>query len=132
MRTDSATGLSSCPTPHKAHRVAAALLLAGGFLLMAPGLARADVITDVNDALLNIFQNTSASLIDGPPEVAREIAMVDGAMFDAVNAASGSPVRTGRLWRRRSGGCLAPGGGAGGGGHRDEQSVRQWVAVSAV
>ena len=70
-------------------RVAAGLL--AGVLLAAPVLARADVITDVDDALLNIIQNTSASLIDGPPEVAREIAMVDGAMFDAVNAASGSP-----------------------------------------
>jgi len=70
-------------------RVAAGLL--AGVLLAAPVLARADVITDVDDALLNIIQNTSASLIDGPPEVAREIAMVDGAMFDAVNTASGSP-----------------------------------------
>ena len=49
------------------------------------------MISEVNDALLNIIQNTSISLIDGPPEVAREISMVDGAMFDAVNAASGSP-----------------------------------------
>src|SRR4029077_17545401 len=31
------------------------------------------------------------SLVDGPPEVARKIAMVDGAMFDAANAASGAP-----------------------------------------
>jgi hypothetical protein len=52
--------------------------------------ARADVITDVNTAMLNIIQNTSASLIDGPPEVANEIQMVDSAMFDAVNAATGS------------------------------------------
>lgn len=62
------------------------MLLAAG-----PRVAWADVITDVNNDLLNIFQNTSASLIDGPTEVAREIGMVDGAMFDAVNAASGSP-----------------------------------------
>ncbi len=66
-------------------------LLACVLLFAAPGPARADVIADVDDALLNIIQNSSASLIDGPPEVAREIAMVDGAMFDAVNAASGSP-----------------------------------------
>ena len=57
----------------------------------ASASARANVIVDVNDALLNIIQNTSASLVDGPPEVAREIALIDGAMFDAVNAASGSP-----------------------------------------
>jgi hypothetical protein len=41
--------------------------------------------------LINIIINTSAALVDGPPEVAREIALIDGAMFDAVNAASGSP-----------------------------------------
>ena len=52
--------------------------------------ARADVITDVNNELLNIIQNTSTPLIDGPPEVAREIAIVDGAMYDAVNAATDS------------------------------------------
>jgi hypothetical protein len=52
--------------------------------------ARADVITDVNSQLINIIQNTSASLIDGPPEVANEISLVDSAMFDAVNAATGS------------------------------------------
>jgi hypothetical protein len=57
------------------------------FAVSAP--ARANVIVDVNNALLNIIQNTSASLVDGPPEVAREIALVEGAMFDAVNAASG-------------------------------------------
>ena len=52
------------------------------------GLAQADVITSVNGALLNIVRSTSASLIDGPPEVAREIAMIDGSMFNAVSAAS--------------------------------------------
>ena len=70
-----------------------ALLLAGistvGFSLS--GAARADVITDVNAQLLNIIANTSPALIDGPPNVAREIAMVNGAMFDAINAVSGSP-----------------------------------------
>src|SRR6516225_6800310 len=50
-----------------------------------------NVVVDVNNTLLNIIQNTSAALVDGPPEVAREIALIDGAMFDAVNAASGSP-----------------------------------------
>jgi hypothetical protein len=68
------------------------LLFAAVWLaLAAPGSAFANVVVDVNNALLNIIQNTSASLIDGPPEVAREIALIDGAMFDAVNAASGSP-----------------------------------------
>src|ERR1700758_4797630 len=66
-------------------------ILAAGLCLMASGPARANVIVDVNNALLNIIKNTSASLVDGPPEVAREIALIDGAMFDAVNAASGNP-----------------------------------------
>jgi hypothetical protein len=70
------------------------ILLLGSVWLAAfassvPG--RANAIVDVNNALLNIIQNTSASLVDSPPEVAREIAMIDGAMFDAVNAASGGP-----------------------------------------
>jgi hypothetical protein len=59
--------------------------------LFAASASRANVVVDVNNALVIIIQNTSSSLVDGPPEVAREIAMVDGAMFDAVNAASGSP-----------------------------------------
>jgi hypothetical protein len=67
----------------------------------SPISARANVVVDVDNALLIIIENTSASLVDGPPEVAREIAMVDGAMFDAVNAASGSPY-----------GPIAYGGGA--------------------
>jgi hypothetical protein len=66
-------------------------VLAIALLFAVPRLARADVIGLVDDALINIFQNTSLSLIDGPPEIAREMAMTDGAMFDAVNAASGSP-----------------------------------------
>jgi hypothetical protein len=59
----------------------------------SPVSARANVVVDVDNALLIIIENTSASLVDGPSEVAREIAMVNGAMFDAVNAASGSPYR---------------------------------------
>src|SRR6516164_11799422 len=58
---------------------------------VSSGAVRANVVIDVNSALLNIIQNTSAALVDGPPEVAREIALIEGAMFDAVNAASGSP-----------------------------------------
>jgi hypothetical protein len=42
-----------------------------------------------NDTLLNIIPQTSGLLTSGPPEVAREIAMVDVAMYDAVNAATG-------------------------------------------
>jgi hypothetical protein len=57
---------------------------------VSSGSVRANAVIDVNNAVLSIIQNTSAALIDGPPEVAREIALIDGAMFDAVNAASGS------------------------------------------
>jgi hypothetical protein len=52
-----------------------------------------NVVVDVNNALLSIIINISASLVDGPPEVAREIALIDGAMYDAVNAASGCNFR---------------------------------------
>src|ERR1700739_5179289 len=63
------------------------------FFLLASSVfaSGSNVVVDVNNALLNIIQNTSAALVDGPPEVAREIALIDGAMFDAVDAASGSP-----------------------------------------
>jgi hypothetical protein len=58
------------------------------------GPARAgNVVFDVNNALLSIIINTSSSLVDGPPEVSREIALIDGAMYDAVNAASGCTFR---------------------------------------
>jgi hypothetical protein len=73
-----------------------AVVLCGTVWLMAfasPGFAQTNVVVDVNNALLRIITNTSASLVSGPPQVAREIAFVDGAMFDAVNAASGCPYR---------------------------------------
>jgi hypothetical protein len=91
MNTVSVIGFASRLVRHRAHRFEAAGLFACLLLVAAPRQALADVISEVNDALLNIIQNTSISLIDGPPEVAREISTVDGAMFDAVNAASGSP-----------------------------------------
>ena len=66
------------------------LAVAAGLAVLSPsGQARADVISDVNTALNQIITATSSSLVDGPPEVAREIAMVNTAMFDAVNAATG-------------------------------------------
>jgi hypothetical protein len=58
-------------------------------MLTLAGAHAQNVIDDVNNAVINIIQNTSASLLDGPPEVANEIATIDGAMFDAVNAATG-------------------------------------------
>lgn len=65
-------------------------LVVGLAVLGPAGEARADVISDVNAALNQIITATSSSLVDGPPEVAREIAMVNTAMFDAVNATTGS------------------------------------------
>jgi hypothetical protein len=37
---------------------------------VSSGSVRANAVIDVNNALLNIIQNTSAALVDGPPEVA--------------------------------------------------------------
>jgi hypothetical protein len=83
-------------TSHKTRSGQVVLLLGVLCLgvLTLPSLARADVITDVNSQLLNIIQNTSGSLVDGPPEVANEIMLVDTAMYDAVNAASNSPFQS--------------------------------------
>jgi len=86
-----ALGIQSCRWHRLRHW---ALVLFGAVWLAAfasSGSARANVVVDVNNALINIIINTSPALVDGPPEVAREIALIDGAMFDAVNAASGSP-----------------------------------------
>lgn len=63
--------------------------LAAMLLLAAPSDARADAVMQWNNTLLSIIQQTSGLLASGPPEVAREIAMVDTAMYDAVNAATG-------------------------------------------
>ena len=84
----STTGHSPTLLQCRWRRLLATGPLIGVLALTASGLAQADVITSVNGALLNIVRSTSASLIDGPPEVAREIAMIDGSMFNAVSAAS--------------------------------------------
>lgn len=62
------------------------------------GASRADVITDVNNELLDIIQNTSPALIDGPPNVAREIAMVDGAMYVSTENGT-SPLKLANCFR---------------------------------
>jgi hypothetical protein len=78
----------------KPHRFPLRILVFSAAFWLAATLAgivahAEDVIDDVNNVLINIIQNTSASLIDGPPEVANEIALIDGAMFDAVNVSTG-------------------------------------------
>ncbi len=71
------------------------VLLAGLGSAWAPGAAKADDLTDsifaINNEFLTDTRLTSGLLVAGPPEVAREIAIIDSAMFDAANAASGSP-----------------------------------------
>jgi hypothetical protein len=63
--------------------------------LWSPAGALADDVADsvlaINNELINDTRLTSGLLVAGPPEVAREISIVDSAMFDAANAASGSP-----------------------------------------
>jgi hypothetical protein len=58
-------------------------------LLVASRAAHADAVMLWNNELLSIVEQTSGLPTNGPPEIAREIAMVDTAMYDAVNAASG-------------------------------------------
>ena len=55
-------------------RLAWAGALAAMLLLAAPAVARADAVALWNDTLLNVIQQTSVLLTDGPPEVGREIA----------------------------------------------------------
>ncbi len=50
-----------------------------------PAAAQADSITDVDQALLSAIRSAASA----PPLAARDIAMVNIAMFDAVNAATG-------------------------------------------
>ena len=77
-------------------RLAAALWLVAGLgTFTLPGPANADDVTDsiiaINNEFLTDTRLTSTLLVAGPPEVAREIAIIDSAMYDAANAASGSP-----------------------------------------
>ncbi len=70
-------------------------LFAVGILWAAthPRPAHADnMVTDWNNEFLLITQQTSGNLVAGPPEVAREIAVMGEAMSDAVNAATGSTI----------------------------------------
>jgi hypothetical protein len=83
LRKDRQLGNSFACAPAWTGALAATLLLA------APWAARADAVMLWNDTLLSIIQQTSGLLTDGPPEVGRQIAMVDTAMYDAVNAATG-------------------------------------------
>lgn len=67
----------------------AALTAAG--VVGYPSIGRADdPVIYWNQQLIGVIQQISALLVNGPPEVARQMSIVDSAMFDAANAASGS------------------------------------------
>ena len=74
-------------------RGAAVRLVACAVAVLLAGLpiasARADLRLPRNQTLIDAIRQTSIQLVTGPPEVAREMAIVDGAMFNAVNAATG-------------------------------------------
>ncbi len=67
--------------------------LAAGALLLPHRAQAQNAISVVNQALLRITQQTSGLLVAGPPDVALQMALVDTAMYDAVNAATGSAYR---------------------------------------
>ena len=54
--------------------------------------ASANVVLDWNNEFLAIAQQTSINWVSGPPEVARDIAIMGNAMSDAVNAATGGTI----------------------------------------
>jgi hypothetical protein len=73
-------------------RLAALIGCLAILIVCLPTHASANVITDWNAEFLTITQQTSGNLVDGPPEVARDIAIMGNAMSDAVNAATGSTI----------------------------------------
>ena len=77
-------GRTSFVSAKKRAGIVAALLLP-----VASPAAHAGAVMLWNDTLLSIAQQTSGLLTNGPPEIAREIAMVDTAMYDAANASTG-------------------------------------------
>jgi hypothetical protein len=64
-------------------------IVAALLLPVASPAAHAGAVMLWNDTLLSIARQTPGLLTNGPPEIAREIAMVDTAIYDAVNAATG-------------------------------------------
>jgi hypothetical protein len=68
-------------------------MLVGVAIVAWPSAGRADAILTWNNELLDAIRQTSALQVNGPHEVAREIAMVGTGMFDAANAATGLTYR---------------------------------------
>jgi len=89
-RSDRTTVATRTARVSVGHLIVAATLLCG-----AAGIrpAHADnMVQDWNNEFLLITQQTSGSLVAGPPDVAREIAQVGAAMSDAVNASTGNTI----------------------------------------
>ena len=65
--------------------------LAGALALLAPSFAQAaDAVVTWNNTLLTIIAATSGQISEGPPEVAREMAIVGTSMYNAAQVASAS------------------------------------------
>lgn len=62
------------------------------FILAGFRPVSANVVTDWNNEFLTITDQTSISWVTGPPEVARDMAILGNAMSDAVNAATGNTI----------------------------------------
>jgi hypothetical protein len=79
------------PKQGDAVRLGLAVMAAFACVALAPVAARAQsAVQVVNQVILTITQQTSGLLIAGPPDVALQMAIVDNAMYDAVNAATGA------------------------------------------
>jgi hypothetical protein len=66
------------------------LAVTGLIAQAVPSYAQSNPVIFWNDQLISVIQQTSALMVAGPPEVAREMAIVDDAMYDAANAVSGT------------------------------------------
>ncbi len=72
-------------------RIVATMGVVAVCLAFGTRTAGADAVTTWNNELLSVVRQTSSLLVTGPPVGARQIAILGTSMFDAVNAASGSP-----------------------------------------
>jgi hypothetical protein len=84
--------LTARAAPSASRTAVGGLLIAAAILASLGGAqpARAgNQVTGWNQEFLNLTQQTSGNLVAGPPEVAREIAIIGNAMSDAVTAATG-------------------------------------------
>ncbi|MEA2745550.1 MAG: Vanadium chloroperoxidase N-terminal domain, partial [Acetobacteraceae bacterium] len=84
--------LTARTVPGASRTAVGGLLIAAAILAGLGGAqpARADnQVIGWNQEFLNLTQQTSGNLVAGPPEVAREIAIIGNAMSDAVTAATG-------------------------------------------